>query len=90
MFKSMRFFIKTLGCRTNISESESLLNALAEKGHSYSEHDPDLIVINSCTVTAKADRKTRQALTALQYKFPKAKCVVIGCGVRNTELTWPV
>ena len=85
----MFYQIKTLGCRTNLSESEALSLELTKRGHRYSATKPDLIVVNGCTVTAVADRKTRQTLTALKNKFPKARLVLIGCSARNATLTWP-
>ena len=84
----MKFYLKTLGCRTNIAESEALILALNEAGHIFDNDKPDVVVINSCTVTANADRKTRQALRQLQRRFPKAKFFIIGCGARNKNLDW--
>ena len=58
------FYIYTLGCKTNQSESDSIAGELLKRGlkpRSPGE-SPDIIIINTCTVTSAADRKARQAI----------------------------
>lgn len=61
----------SLGCRLNLSESEELRSLLAEEG--------DLVVINSCAVTAEAVRQTRQAIRRARRARPDARLLVTGC-----------
>lgn len=61
----------TLGCRLNLSESEDLRALLAG--------EPDLVVINSCAVTAEAVRQTRQAIRRARRARPEARLIVTGC-----------
>jgi threonylcarbamoyladenosine tRNA methylthiotransferase MtaB len=61
----------TLGCRLNLSESEELRGLLA--------HEDDLVVINSCAVTAEAVRQTRQAIRRARRARPDARLLVTGC-----------
>ena len=61
----------TLGCRLNLSESEDLRGLLA--------HEDDLVVINSCAVTAEAVRQTRQAIRRARRDRPDARLLVTGC-----------
>ncbi len=61
----------TLGCRLNLSESEDLRGLLA--------HEDDLVVINSCAVTAEAIRQTRQAIRRARRDRPDARLLVTGC-----------
>ena len=61
----------TLGCRLNLSESEELRGLLAGAD--------DLIVINSCAVTAEAVRQTRQAIRRARKARPDARLLVTGC-----------
>lgn len=61
----------SLGCRLNLSESEELRAILAG--------EPDLIVINSCAVTAEAVRQTRQAIRRARRDRPDARLIVTGC-----------
>jgi threonylcarbamoyladenosine tRNA methylthiotransferase MtaB len=61
----------SLGCRLNLSESESLRGILAGA--------EDLIVVNSCAVTAEAVRQTRQAIRRARKARPDARLLVTGC-----------
>lgn len=61
----------TLGCRLNLSESEDLRGLLA--------HESDLVVVNSCAVTAEAVRQTRQAIRRARRAHPAARLLVTGC-----------
>ena len=61
----------SLGCRMNLSESESLRAMLAA--------EDDLVVINSCAVTAEAVRQTRQAIRRARKARPGARLMVTGC-----------
>lgn len=63
--------VHSLGCRLNIAESESLRDLLSEAG--------DLVVINSCAVTAEAVRQTRQAIRRARRARPDARLIVTGC-----------
>ena len=58
----MRVFFHTLGCKVNRYETEKMLEELSSIGFVLTNDakSADLIVVNSCTVTAESDRKTRQ------------------------------
>jgi threonylcarbamoyladenosine tRNA methylthiotransferase MtaB len=63
--------VVSLGCRLNLSESERLRAMLSQ--------DEDLVVINSCAVTAEAVRQTRQAIRKARREHPEARLLVTGC-----------
>ncbi len=63
--------VVSLGCRLNLSESESMRHMLSEAR--------DLIVINSCAVTQEAVRQTRQAIRQARKRRPDARLLVTGC-----------
>jgi threonylcarbamoyladenosine tRNA methylthiotransferase MtaB len=63
--------IISLGCRMNIAESERMRAMLAGEA--------DLVVVNSCAVTAEALRQTRQAIRRARRDHPAARLVVTGC-----------
>lgn len=67
----MNVEVISLGCRLNLAESESLRGLLAGEG--------DLVVINSCAVTAEALRQTRQAIRRARRARPDARLLVTGC-----------
>ena len=79
--------VVTLGCRLNQADSALLSDRLAKAGFTLVEEDgedsPNLIVVNSCTVTASAARKTRQALASLRRKHPYAYIVLTGCAAET-------
>ena len=52
----MTFKIITLGCKVNTYESEFMLENLLRSGYIYSEEKPDIIIINTCSVTNMADK----------------------------------
>lgn len=75
----MRISILTLGCKTNQAESLNIESALKSAGNDIVaiSESPDLCIINTCTVTAKADQQSRQLIhKALRNN---AKVIVTGC-----------
>ena len=81
----MRVSIQTLGCKVNFAEMAELGDRLAGAGFVVAENhrDPDVCVINSCTVTAQADRKVRTLVHGLRRRHPQAHLILTGCHVDN-------
>ncbi len=77
----MNIAFYTLGCKVNQYETEVMREAFESKGHTVvSDSMPfDVIIINSCTVTAESDRKTRQAVHRFRKNNPNAVIVLTGC-----------
>lgn len=77
----MKVAIKTLGCKVNTYESESIWQLFEAEG--YTRVNPtefaDVYIINTCTVTNSGDRKSRQAIRKMIRQNPQAVTVVIGC-----------
>ncbi|MBW1712852.1 MAG: MiaB/RimO family radical SAM methylthiotransferase, partial [Deltaproteobacteria bacterium] len=76
------YLIATLGCRTNQFESARLSQDLEELG--FEEAGPDrprveVALVNTCTVTHRADKESRQLIRRLARDHPGAKIVVTGC-----------
>lgn len=71
----------TLGCKVNQYESEALGEIFESLGVSVVplSQSSDIIVVNSCTVTAESNRKTRQTVRKLKKKSPNAFIVLTGC-----------
>ena len=80
----MRVAFFTLGCKVNQYETEAMREGFIKMGYTaVSEDSPfDVIVINSCTVTAESDRKTRQVLNRFRRENPDAVIVLTGCMVQ--------
>ncbi|HYM49479.1 MAG TPA: MiaB/RimO family radical SAM methylthiotransferase [Candidatus Limnocylindrales bacterium] len=81
----MRVSIQTLGCKVNFAEMQDLADRLGRAGVDVREDhpDPDVCVINSCTVTAQADRKVRTLVHGIRRRHPQAHVVLTGCHVDN-------
>lgn len=71
----------TLGCKVNQYETQVLSRLFAAEGFICAEdgEDADVCVINSCTVTAQGDRKTRQLLRRLRREHPQGAIALCGC-----------
>ncbi|MDE6836679.1 MAG: tRNA (N(6)-L-threonylcarbamoyladenosine(37)-C(2))-methylthiotransferase MtaB, partial [Muribaculaceae bacterium] len=71
----------TLGCKLNFSETSAIGKILSEKGivRAGKGDTPDIIVINTCSVTETADKKGRQLIRRLSGRYPDAAIVVTGC-----------
>ncbi len=78
-----KFAVKTFGCKLNQYETERMAQALSAAGYARVDwrDEANLYVINSCTVTAKADRKTRAAARAVLRRRPDARLIMTGCYV---------
>lgn len=77
----MRASIATLGCKVNQYESDRIERELVAAGYEMVDfHAPaDLVIINSCTVTQMADKKSRQMVQRAKKQSPNAFVVMIGC-----------
>ncbi|MCB1877901.1 MAG: tRNA (N(6)-L-threonylcarbamoyladenosine(37)-C(2))-methylthiotransferase MtaB [Chromatiales bacterium] len=77
----MRFFLHSLGCRLNEAELEDWARQLQGLGHQLAKdaEDADVMILNTCAVTAEAARKSRQMARRLRRHNPKARTVMTGC-----------
>lgn len=81
----MKACILTLGCKVNEAESASLLAGLEARGWETADSPcaADLYIINTCAVTAEAEKKSRQAVARLRKFNPQAPVLVCGCASQN-------
>lgn len=77
----MKVIVNTLGCKVNQYEAEALKEAFVSRGATIAdEEEPaDIYVINTCTVTNIADRKSRQLIRRAKKMNPDSVVVVTGC-----------
>ena len=73
----MKFQIFSLGCKVNIYESEAVSYDLIQKGFEKCESNPDVIIINTCTVTSQSDAKSRKLIRSKKEDNPNAIIVVM-------------
>lgn len=69
----------TLGCKVNQYETQAMLGQLQQAGFTICDGSADIILINSCTVTAQSDHKVRQTLHHARRENPSAILVLTGC-----------
>ncbi len=84
----MKFAFYTLGCKVNQYETQAMEQLLTEMGHcigSFSE-DCDGYVINTCSVTAIADRKARTVIRRCRREHPRAVIGVCGCYAQHASV----
>ena len=77
----MKFAFYTLGCKTNQYETQAMEHLLLEKGHEIGSFEAacDGYVINTCSVTAVADKKNRAVIRRCRRDNPQAVIAVCGC-----------
>ena len=76
----MKFRFYTLGCKVNQYETQAMEQQLTALGHTAAEEGAcDAYIINTCTVTAVADRKNRTLIRRLRRENPDAIVAVCGC-----------
>lgn len=71
----------TLGCKLNFAETSTIGQILSDRGFSCAQSGdvPDIVVVNTCSVTELADKKCRQTIRRLVKKYPDALMIVTGC-----------
>src|SRR5579864_6723115 len=75
------FFIEQFGCRATQADAAAIERQLIERGYAVSSdaNSADVVVVNTCTVTAAADLQARQSIHAIHRKNPAARVIVTGC-----------
>lgn len=75
------FYLQSFGCRATQADGDALERQLAQQGfgRAASRRDADLVVFNTCTVTAAADEDARAAIRRAHRENPQARIMVTGC-----------
>lgn len=81
MSTKYKISFKTLGCKLNFSETSAIARSFAENGYERVPFtsDADICIINTCTVTSAADKKSRNAVYRARRTNPEAFIIVAGC-----------
>ena len=86
----MKVYFLTLGCRVNQYETDAARRLFLDNGHENvdSPEDADVCIVNTCSVTGEADRKSSQMLRRMAKNNPKAVIVAMGCAseLKNGEV----
>ena len=77
----MKVAIYTLGCKMNQYETQAMEQLLRQRGHETVEFESaaDVYVVNTCSVTAVSDQKSRKMLHRVRREHPEALLAVCGC-----------
>ena len=83
----MKVAFHTLGCKVNQYETEAIKEAFVSRGADIVSEDEvaDVYIVNTCTVTNMADRKSRQYIRRMKSRCPDALMVVTGCYAQVSE-----
>src|SRR3989339_1628228 len=77
--KKMTFYTYSFGCRVNQAEKEVLDSMMQDQGYEINEAKPNVVIINTCAVTHKAEREAKQLIFKLKRENPTGQIVVTGC-----------
>ncbi len=80
-FNNLTALYHTFGCKLNFAETSAIAKTLAGRGvrRVSGGETPDLVVVNTCSVTELADKKCRQAIRSFHKHYPGAAIIVTGC-----------
>lgn len=80
------FLVSNFGCRSSQAEGAAIEEQVKAEGFypAKSESEAQVVVVNSCTVTAEADRQVRQTIRRIHRSNPNAKIIVTGCYAQRT------
>lgn len=77
------FYSYSFGCRVNQAEKERFDQELLRLDYQYNQNNPNIYIINSCSVTHKAEREARQLIYQIKRKSPETKIIITGCAATN-------
>jgi len=77
----VKVFFKTFGCRTNMFDTQVMMNNLKNFAITFDEKEANIVVINSCTVTNSADSTARNYINSLKKLPLNPRVIFTGCGV---------
>ncbi len=81
----MKAVVFTIGCKVNECESDSLIAGLKSRGYEVSDRleRADLYIVNTCAVTAEAEKKSRQTVSRILKLNPDARIIFTGCAAQK-------
>ena len=81
----MTYKIYTLGCKVNTYESNVMADILENNGYKLVDNNADVAIINTCSVTNEADKKSRKIINKAKLENPNAIIIAVGCMVQNKK-----
>ncbi len=82
---TFKYLVVNLGCRLNQAELTRAEEFFQMTGGSFDSQKPDLVVINTCAVTSRAEQQSRQTIRRLKCQYPDSIIVAWGCAVEKWQ-----
>jgi len=73
------FYSHASGCRVNEAERVEIDKQMQDSGYTVDKDNPALYILNTCAITGKAERETRQMIYQIRKKLPDTKIIITGC-----------
>lgn len=73
------FYSFSFGCRVNEAEKEEIDRQMVKSGFKFEAKKPEIYIINTCSITQKAEREARQLIYKIKKQLPRTKIVITGC-----------
>src|SRR6266481_5904765 len=82
------FYIEQFGCRATQADAAAIERQLRDRGFAAANESAsaDVVIVNTCTVTAAADAQAREAIRKLHARNPAARVIATGCYARRARL----
>ncbi len=75
--------VKNLGCKVNAYECEFIMSLFLSEGYKITDENASVYVINTCTVTNEADKKSRKTINSIKKHNPNSVVIAVGCYTQN-------
>lgn len=75
--------VKNLGCKVNAYECEFIMSLFLNEGYKLVSDNASVYVINTCTVTNEADKKSRKTINSIKKNNPNSVVIAVGCYTQN-------
>lgn len=80
-----KIFYKNIGCKVNNYELNSICSIFFDNNYKYDEKNPDVVLINTCSVTSQADKKSRNYISRYRKKYENSILIVMGCFIQGLD-----
>ena len=80
-----KIFYKNIGCKVNNYELNSICSIFFDNNYKYDEKNPDVVLINTCSVTSQADKKSRNYISRYRKKYKNSILIVMGCFIQGLD-----
>lgn len=80
-----KIFYKNIGCKVNNYELNSICSIFFDNNYEYDQKNPDVVLINTCSVTSQAGKKSRNYISRYRKKYKNSILIVMGCFIQGLD-----